>query len=224
MTTLLTKTSAKLDKSQNDEYLNAVMYLDPLYNKQVCKGASKGCKESCLINSGRMIMDNAKQARKNRTAMYFNQKELFTMQLQGEIAQYLNKAIKQGKKLAVRLNGTSDLDWSDIYKAFPMVQFYEYTKRVDLAKKLKSIDNVHITFSKHENHTVKNVKYMLDKGINVAVVFDDKQAPKHWEGLPVIDGDKHDRRFEDKSGHIIGLKLKGTNAIKTIARRTGFAV
>jgi hypothetical protein len=35
MTTLLTKSSAKLDKSQNDEYLNAVMYLDPLYNKEV---------------------------------------------------------------------------------------------------------------------------------------------------------------------------------------------
>ena len=224
MTTLLTKTSAKLDKSQNDEYLNAVMYLDPLYNKQVCKGASKGCKESCLINSGRMIMESATNARYNRTAMYFNQRELFTMQLQGEIAQHLNKAIKQGKKLAIRLNGTSDLDWTQIYKAFPMVQFYEYTKRVDLAKKLKSIDNVHITFSKHENHTVKNVKYMLDKGINVAVVFDDKQAPKHWEGLPVIDGDKHDRRFEDKSGHIIGLKLKGTKAVKAIARKTGFAV
>jgi hypothetical protein len=34
----------------------------------------------------------------------------------------------------------------------------------------------------------------------------------------------HDRRFEDKSGHVIGLKLKGTNAIKAIARQTGFAV
>lgn len=224
MTTLLTKSSAKLDKSQNDTYLNAVMYLDPLYNKEVCKGASKGCKASCLINSGRMIMESAVNARHNRTQMYFDNKDLFMMQLKGEIAMMLNSATKKGKKLAIRLNGTSDINWTEVYKAFPMVQFYEYTKRVDLAKKLKSLDNVHITFSKHENHSAVNVKYMLDKGINVAVVFDSKQAPTAWEGLPVIDGDKHDRRFEDKSGHVIGLKLKGTNAIKAIARKTGFAV
>ena len=221
---LLTQSSAKLDKSQNDSYLNAIMYLDPNYNKDVCKGASKGCKASCLINSGRMLMPSAVNARKERTRKYFEQRSLFMMQLQGEIAEQLAKAEKQGKKLAIRLNGTSDLDWSDVYKSFPTVQFYEYTKRVDLAKKLSSIDNVHVTFSKHENHTVKNVKYMLDKGINVAVVFDDKQSPKQWEGLPVIDGDKHDRRFEDKTGNIIGLKLKGTNTIKAIARKTGFAV
>ena len=57
---LLTHYSAKLDKSQNDEYLNAILYLDPTYNDNVCKGKSKGCFESCLVNSGRMRMDSAK--------------------------------------------------------------------------------------------------------------------------------------------------------------------
>jgi hypothetical protein len=220
---LLTQSSAKLDKSQNDSYLNAIMYLDPNYNKDVCKGASKGCKASCLINSGRMLMPSAVNARKERTRKYFEQRSLFMMQLQGEIAEQLAKAERQGKKLAIRLNGTSDIDWTDIYKAFPMVQFYEYTKRVDLIKKLNSLDNVHVTFSKHEKHTPKQIKKVMDSGNNIAVVFIDT-PPSEYLGYEVVNGDKHDRRFEDKQGKIIGLKLKGTNAIKQLAINTGFAI
>jgi hypothetical protein len=220
---LLTTTSAKIDKSQNDEWLNAVMYLDPLFNKEVCKGKSKGCAQSCLINSGRMRMPSAVQARRNRTAMYFEQRELFLMALQGEIAQMLIKANKLGKKLAMRLNGTSDIDWTEVYAKFPEVQFYEYTKRPDLAKKLRKLDNVHVTFSKHENHSMSAVKRLIKDGINVAVVFKDR-VPEQLVDLKVIDGDKNDRRFEDEQGAIIGLKLKGTNDIKRVAVETGFAL
>ena len=220
---LLTQSAAKLDKSQNDNWLNVVMYLDPNYNKEVCKGASKGCKQSCLIYSGRMTMQTAVNARKERTRKYFEQRELFMMQLKGEIAEQLAKAERQDKKLAVRLNGTSDLDWTEIYLAFPMVQFYEYTKRMDLIKRNKDIANVDYTFSKHEKHGLKQIKNVLQQGINVTVVFD-KVVPKTWENIEVIDGDEHDRRFEDKKGKIIGLKLKGTNAVKQLAINTGFAV
>ena len=125
MTVLLTTSSAKLDKSQNDEWLNVVIYLDPNYNKDVCKGASDGCREVCLQFSGRMAMDSAVNARYLRTQMYFEQRDLFMMQLKGEIAQALAKATKQGKRLAVRLNDTSDIDWRATYEADPMVQVYE---------------------------------------------------------------------------------------------------
>ena len=220
---LLTHSAAKIDKSQNDSWLNAVLYLDPHYNKNVCKGASKGCKQSCLINSGRMIMQTAINARKNRTAYYFNDNDMFMLTLKGEIAALLYKATKQGKRLAIRLNGTSDLDWQEVYTAFKGVQFYEYTKRPDLAKKLVKLENVHITFSKHENHTESNVKHLLASGVNVAVVFN-KEVPAEYINIQVIDGDKHDRRFEDTQGRIIGLKLKGTNKVKQLAIETGFAV
>jgi len=220
---LLTHYSAKLDKSQNDEYLNAILYLDPTYNDSVCKGKSKGCFESCLVNSGRMRMDSAKNARYNRTQYYYDDNAMFMLTLKGEIAALLHKATKQGKKLAMRLNGTSDLDWSEVYNSFPMVQFYEYTKRMDLVKKIDKLDNVTATFSKHENHTLDNVKHLVNKGINVAVVFKDV-VPSKLIDVRVIDGDKHDRRFEDRQGSIIGLKLKGTNEIKSLAIASGFAL
>ena len=223
MTILLTSFSAKLDKSQSDEWLNAVMYLDPSFNKSVCKGRSKGCYESCLVNSGRMGMAMAVNARRNRTDRLFNQRDLFMIQLKGEIASKLAQAKKQGKKLAIRLNGTSDIDWSEVYNTFPMIQFYEYTKRPDLAKKLSILDNVDVTFSKHENHSSTAVKKVLDSGVNVAVVFNGK-VPSTYIDVKVIDGDKHDRRFEDDKGRIIGLKLKGTNKVKHLAIQSGFAV
>jgi hypothetical protein len=223
MTVLLTKSATKLDKSQNDDWLNVVMYLDPNYNQEVCKGASKGCKQSCLIYSGRMTMPTAVNARKKRTALYFEHKELFMMKLKGEIYSALADAMSDGKKLAVRLNGTSDIDWREVYEAFPMVQFYEYTKRIDLIKRNKDIANVDYTFSKHEKHGLKQIKNVLEQGINVTVVFD-KAVPKQWHSLDVIDGDKHDRRFEDAKGKLVGLKLKGTKQAKQSALDSGFAI
>ena len=223
MTKLLTKQTAKLDKTQTDDVQSVIMYLDPLYNKDVCKGASAGCRKSCLINSGRMRMDNAVQARRKRTELYYNNREVFDMQLRGELMQALANATKQGKKLAVRLNGTSDLDWGYIYAEFPMIRFYEYTKRIDLPERMQKFSNVMFTFSKHEGHTEEQVIKIVDSGINVAVVFKDS-VPDKYAGKIVLDGDKHDRRYEDGKGQIVGLKLKGTNKVKEFAIKRGFAV
>ncbi len=215
---LLTNSSAKLDKSQNDEWLNALLYLDPNYNSEVCKGRSKGCAKHCLIYSGRMVMSNAVNARAERTRLYFEENELFIMQLKGEIAGLLAKAKKQGKRLAIRLNGTSDIDWTNVYKSFPMVQFYEYTKRPYLASVLLDLENVHITLSKHEKMSWEKVQTVLNQGINVAVVFD--KVPETFKGIPVVNGDLHDRRFEDTKGMLVGLKGKGNIKSDT----TGFMV
>lgn len=43
---------------------------------------------------------------------------------------------------------------------------------------------------------------------NVAVVFKDK-LPSKWMSRRVIDGDKHDLRFLDPKGVIVGLVAKG---------------
>lgn len=222
----LLSTSAKLEKSQNDNWLNVVLYLEPSVNyKTICAGASEGCKASCLVNSGMMRMPKQTEARIKRTQYYLNDYQGFKAQLVSELSSKLKSAQKQGKRLAARLNGTSDLDWSDIYKQFPEIQFYEYTKRANLAKQLSTIDNLHITMSRNERTKPERIKMLTSSGVNVAVVFDDKRPiPSSYQGIKVIDGDKHDRRFEDKQGVIVGLKLKGTNAIKDIARATGFAV
>ena len=42
----------------------------------------------------------------------------------------------------------------------------------------------------------------------MAVVFKDK-LPKRWMSRKVIDGDKHDLRFKDPGGVIVGFVAKG---------------
>lgn len=220
---LLTTQTAKLDKTQTDNVLSVILYLDPLFNADICKGASATCRKTCLIHSGRMRMANAVNARRARTEFLHTNPELFDIQLKGELMQAYALAAKQGKRLDVRLNGTSDLDWSRIYKAFPEIGFHEYTKRPELAALLADIPNVHVTFSKHENHTHEDVQAVLSTGTNVAVVFKD-DVPLTFKGIRVINGDLHDRRWEDDKGVIVGLKIKGTNDVKEIAIRRGFAV
>ena len=223
MTKLLSVSSAKLDKSQNDAWLNAVMYLEPSMNyKAICSHSSHGCRQSCLVHSGRMPMQNAVNARVNRTTLYLEQPSVFFYLLESEINALIVKADKQGKKLAIRLNGTSDIDFSEVYAKYSGLQFYEYTKNSKLACKLQAMDNVHVTLSAHEKTTDDQIRASLLNGINVTVVFKDA-IPSKYNGIDVINGDDHDRRFEDETGRIVGLKLKGNNEAKALAVATGFA-
>lgn len=236
MITLLTKQSAKLNKSQNETTLMRIQYLEPdfkpdpikhaeaikMFGAIVCPGAGK-CREVCLTRSGRMRMTNAVQARLKRTDFLYNNPDLYLMQLKGEIAKELAIATKQNKKLQIRLNGTSDLNFRMIYEAFPTVHFIEYTKRKDLILKNSDLVNVTYTFSNSEKAKKSVLRRVSDMGVNVSVVFKDK-LPKRYKGLEVINGDEHDRRNEDKKGVIVGLKFKGTRADLEKAIKAGFAV
>ena len=100
-------------------------------------------------------------------------------------------------------------------------------------------DNYQLTFSRHEKHHHATIASFLNRGGNVAQVFDVLYNPqwKKFGQLPktvrvsgrhyrVVDGDVHDCRLRhiDGEGVIVGLRLKGTNAAKSRARANGFAV
>jgi hypothetical protein len=53
-----------------------------------------------------------------------------------------------------------------------------------------------------------DIKAAIASGHNVAVVFQDR-LPKKWMQRKVINGDKHDLRFKDPRGVIVGLAAKG---------------
>ena len=143
--------------------------------------------------------------------MFFEDREAFLKILRKDIVALEKKAVKLGMKPAVRLNGTSDINWVrfNIMKDFPNVQFYDYTKVI---KNLtKSIPNYNITFSRNEAND-DDCKEALKKGFNVAVVFSTKKGeelPVRWQNYPVVDGDETDVRFLDNSGSIVGLRAKG---------------
>lgn len=237
---LLTRgdSSAKLAKGQGEQgYLTAVLYLKPadscgIPGVNLCEAASPGCKSGCLNTAGRgadhMVdkktgLNLVQEARQKRTELLVYRPDEFMAQLRDEIRNFVKYCERKKMRPAIRLNGTSDRDWSDIYREFPDVQFYEYTKRPTLAIRLRELPNVSVTFSLSEVNLAITVR-MLNKGINVAVVFDTKrgqQLPPEFHGYTVFDGDLTDNRFLDPVGaigHVIGLRAKG----KAIKDTSGF--
>jgi hypothetical protein len=218
---------AKMAKSaKSGVYLPYIMHLSPSDESgfNTCPMATDGCRSGCLTTTFRMADSKSVRARIARTHLFFKERARFFDQLISEISKAERKANREGKKLIMRLNGTSDIRW-EIYKAidnrtifevFPNVTFYDYTKIPN--RKIDGIPNYSLTFSRAEkNH--HHTQRAIDNGFNVAAVFRNA-IPSTWNGLPVIDGDLHDLRIEDPKGVIIGLKAKG----KAKYDRTGFVI
>jgi len=208
----------KMAKGEKFGYKTAILHLAP-YNmsgKNVCPKAVTGpggCVDPCLNTSGRGQMGSVQRARINKTQHYFTNKNGFLWELSKEIEQLKKRAKNQGFKFAVRLNGTSDLAWhrmkvdggSTLMELHPDVQFYDYTKVLNYLD--HDLKNYHMTFS-DSGANDGDIKQAMKQGANVAVVFKDK-LPKKWLNRKVINGDKHDLRFKDPSGVIVGLVAKG---------------
>lgn len=213
---LLTIENAKTSKGVKLGYYTGILYLAPakISGYEVCPRRSAGCTEACLYTAGMGIFSNVQKARIAKTKWFFEDRDGFIQQLRADIKSIVKKASKLGLRPAVRLNGTSDIEWTrfGLMEEFPEVQFYDYTKVVRrLSGKLPN--NYHLTFSKNESNESECVD-ALRIGANVAVVFNTKKGnefPTKWNGYPVWDGDDTDARFLDpRGGYVIGLRAKGT--------------
>jgi len=195
-----------------------------LSGHEVCASRSDGCTLGCLNTAGKGAFSTVKQARVNRTLLFFNDRLVYKKQAIKEVELHCRRCEKLGVKPCARLNGTSDLIWEklfpELFGLFPNVQFYDYTKHVKRCTGHWSLpQNYHLTFSRSENNQA-NVDKVLTAGLhNVAVVFG-PHIPDNWLGLNVYNGDNHDLRFTDPKAPIVGLKAKG----KARRDNTGFVV
>lgn len=216
-TKLLTFLNAKTVKGEAKGYLTGILYLLPSDASgviNVCTSASEGCRAACLNTAGRGRFDNIQAARLKKTLLYANDRKGFEAQLEKDIQTAKRKAARMGLKLAIRVNGTSDLPAlaRTFAKKHPDVMFYDYTKHPK--PWTRELPNYRITFSRSESNTRECIA-ALENGVNVAVVFDtprSKPLPETWKGYKVVDGDMHDLRFLDPKGDvgvIVGLHAKG---------------
>jgi len=205
--------NAKLIKDNGEEYILAGLSLAPadmVEGINVCAMANcAGCKEGCLNTAGRGAFSNVQEARKRKTEFYRDDKQGFMSTVEGDINAFKRKCEMLGVKPAIRLNVLSDINYINIIRKFPTVQFYDYTKNIKWAyKQLPS--NYHLTFSYSGKVGYKNIieKVIQETSHNVAVVFR-KELPDTFMGRRVIDGDVNDFRFDDDENVIVGLKAKG---------------
>ena len=133
-----------------------------------------------------------------------------------------------------------DTNGQTMFEAYPGLEFMDYTAlkgrfRADYVR-LRG-DNYHLTFSAKEDNwddavsrqrilyhdrkpwsgSEDTLRFLLGNGVNVAVVLrvgKDEPFPETYFGAPVIDGDKHDLRFLDKKGCVVGLRPKGVKGLR----------
>jgi hypothetical protein len=210
---LLSTTNYKTSKGEKLGILTGILYLAPakISGYEVCPMRSAGCTAACLYTAGMGAFSNVQEARIKKTKMFFEQREEFFKLLHKDIKSLIAKAKKENLTPAIRLNGTSDINWVrfKLFEQYPEVQFYDYTKMLNHLT--KDVANYHITFSKNESNDV-DCKIALERGYNVAVVFNTKKGvslPPFWNDYPVYDGDDTDVRFYDPDNHVIGLRAKG---------------
>jgi len=221
--------SPKAIKADSYGYLNAIMYMAPYTLAGVgnlCPHASAGCKSLCLgEHSGAAIYySSVRASRRAKAVRFMKDRAAYLLDVVREIDSLKRKAERMRKKLAVRLNGSTDISFEGIsffihrdpfgraiavtlgqgegaktfFGHYPELDFIDYTKNWNRFRKpLPS--NYHLTFSRSEENDDKALT-LLDHGVNVAVVFAGDK-PLTWNGFTVIDGDAHDlRHLDPKAG------------------------
>lgn len=231
---LSVEADAKTEKGSNAGYLTGVLYLSPAgevgahlgNGVNLCPHASAGCAAACLYTAGRAkIFSAVNAARLARSVAFLKARQLFLTALAAEIQSVVRRAEGRGMTPAIRLNGTSDLDfhrfkwtapdgtvYGSLMEAFPGVTFYDYTKNPKRAREFAGgylPKNYDVTFSLSEENDAA-AEEALRAGVRVAVVFDRAEGlPSTFAGAPVVDGDATDLRFLDRGGVVVGLLAKG---------------
>lgn len=211
-------TNSKTAKNSIETY---ILYLAPHTQNSkkinICPKASKGCAAACLFSAGRGKFSNVIASRTNKTEYYLNDKKVFINQLSNELLKIANKSIKQDKKIAIRLNGTSDQDFIALIKKynnldllnsdqFKNLVFYDYTAILGKIKKYINT-NYSLTLSRKEDNE-NEILEALKLGGNVAAVFRD-DLPTTYKGYTVVNGDSSDLEMIYNKNVILGLKAKG---------------
>jgi hypothetical protein len=212
-TKLLTMANVKTTKGEKFGYITGILYLIP--DHKICPLAlAAKCSETCLVNAGKGSLSNVVKSRMRKTLQYYTDRKLFLETLFDDIRKLQVRAKKEGKQLAIRLNGTSDIPWErfpvhgfeNIMTAFPGVQFYDYTKIQHRIGKTPA--NYDLTFSYSASNEYKiHVERALAKNARMSIVFYG-QLPDTFMGRMVIDGDISDLRFLEDHNVIVGLKYK----------------
>ncbi len=221
-------TNAKTSKNSLETF---ILYMSPAAQNSkgadLCPFRSRGCTAACLYTAGRGKFNNVQRARMNKSEYFIRDKKTFLSQLALELKAINKRQLKKGTKAAIRLNGTTDVDFLYLLKnrvgldalQLEGLVFYDYTKDPHRVKRYAGT-NYTLTFSRAEDNEPQALEVLKNSGI-VSAVFAEK-LPQFYKGFEVFDGDKADdimikaskavkvlKRTRKGQGLILGLKAKG---------------
>jgi len=207
----------------------------PNLRVNACVRASKECSKSCLVFSGRNLLDEYNMVKKlSLLNGFLHQPEAFTRMLYEAVQRHLVWGKKGGILPLVRLNVFSDIPWElvlgpEFFERSDVI-FYDYTK----VPARKTPRNYDLTFSfSGTEQNVDDLDYEIKRSKRrVAIVFAKiglrRRKGQHVEipspmrpragklvslpdtflGLPVVDGDVSDMRPFDPAPAVVGLRWK----------------
>ena len=123
----------------NNKYISAILHMRP-ENTRICPYQDvASCKEACLNTAGRggifkkgETTNVIQEARKRKTKLFLEDRTTFMTDLIADITRFANYCKKKDKLPCIRLNGTSDIQYENIFvedknifEHFPDIQFYD---------------------------------------------------------------------------------------------------
>ena len=179
--------------------------------RNVCPHSTPGCRATCLADSGRLGMSPAKRAMLARTALFNADESAFWQLAADEIARHRERVARNGKRLVVRVDGTSQVNVEErapwLLDKFPDVIFQDYAKGPYVTG--WSRPNRYVVSSGTERDTADSI---AGRG-NVVFPVDlpaGAPLPPTYMGRPVVDGDLHDLRILDPQGeNVVMVRVKG---------------
>jgi hypothetical protein len=213
--------SSKLTKNPIETlWLSAAPAQSSGIGVDACSHRTDACTDDCIMNEGRLGMPYALLLKAAKTDFLYRDMRAAVSLIWHETTAALKA---QSGELGERLNAAMDVRWelfAPVLFDLP-VQFYDYSAWPFKVREKALPANYHVTWSAKETHTDKWIWDTVNTGRNVAVllrVHRDAPMADTWQGLPLIDGDKHDYRPFDAPGSVVGLRAKD----KAILDTSGF--
>jgi len=208
--------SLKVEKGADkfDTYIQYLQPADKVATDTLCAFATAaGCKEPCLISSGQLGMSTGQRAATKRTILMLLRPDSYKAAVLSEIDKAERRALKTGIPALFRLNGTSDIDYTDIIKERPESLFYDYSKILSNVRK-NTLANYDLTYSAsmYSKQSRAAFKKAVKAGHRIAVAFNTKGLASDELQIShsLASFDKTDLRHLD--GAVIGsLTRKGSS-------------
>ena len=177
----------------------------------LCAGAkAAGCMVPCLVEQGRGVFPNVREARQTKAQFFHDDQAAFLDQLHRELNNFAKLCHRNGERGAVRLNVFSDVCWEryGIPQAHPELLFVDYCKQVGRLGKTPENYKLIFSYSGRRQYHNQN-RRAFRTNYPVAVVFRGG-LPRMFRGRLVIDGDRDDIANAYAIGQIVGLRAKGS--------------
>ena len=234
-------TNTKIVKNQKLGFLTGIIHMAPadVSGYELCTHYKQaGCKDACLVSSGRGCMGPVEMSRLRKSWFYKEYPKEFEALLRKELDSLVRIAKRDGLIPLVRLNGTSDIVYErkllEIFADYPSVQFYDYTKSG--SRLGKSPSNYDLTFSysaklSYQGEVIK----AINNGSRIAIVFKNQNQVNHAindkQGLyihnkwfPLVSGDDSDVRHLDDNGVAVALYFKGSKKLLKLGLESKFVI